>query len=142
MAQTITLNENGLYLVFSVTEQNQVKLLHFSSLPFDPSTLHSMAGTDFFRPVEVMVTGEDTPGEHQGAQMTLTQPGARLLYDHHTDERNHYGRLFTLHLYDAITNLQVKCHYQFFDGMAVVRCWTELENKGDRSLGLEYVTLP
>ncbi len=140
MAQTITLTENGLHLVFAITEQNQVKLLHFSSLPFDPSTLHSMAGTDFFRPVEVMVTGEDTPGEHQGAQMTLTQPGARLLYDHHTDERNHFGRLFTLHLYDAITGLQVKCHYQFFDGIAVVRCWTELENKGDRALGLEYVT--
>ena len=138
--QSISLFENGIHVVFEINDTRELKLLHFSALPYDASTLHSMAGKDYFRPVEVMVTGEDTPGEHQGAQMTLTQPGARLKYQRHSDERNEKGRKLTFVLFDDKTGLQVTCHYQFFDGISVVRCWTEAENRGTAPLGLEYLS--
>ena len=138
--QSISLFENGIHVVFEINDTRELKLLHFSALPCDASTLHSMAGKDYFRPVEVMVTGEDTPGEHQGAQMTLTQPGARLKYQRHSDERNEKGRKLTFVLFDDKTGLQVTCHYQFFDGISVVRCWTEAENRGTAPLGLEYLS--
>lgn len=31
----INIEENGIYLVFGVTEENQLKFLHFSSKPFE-----------------------------------------------------------------------------------------------------------
>jgi len=33
--QIRTINENGLYVVFKITDENQLKLLHFSALPWD-----------------------------------------------------------------------------------------------------------
>ena len=32
--QRINISENGLNLVFEITDQNEVKFLHFSQLPF------------------------------------------------------------------------------------------------------------
>ena len=45
----INIEENGIYLVFGVTEENQLKFLHFSSKPFEghrapPSPVSGNAG--------------------------------------------------------------------------------------------------
>ena len=48
--QSISLFENGIHVVFEINDTRELKLLHFSALPYDASTLHSMAGKDYFRP--------------------------------------------------------------------------------------------
>ena len=35
----IQVQENGIYIVFGITEENQLKLLHFSHVPFDEATV-------------------------------------------------------------------------------------------------------
>ena len=47
--QSISLFENGIHVVFEINDARELKLLHFSALPYDASTLHSMAGKDYFR---------------------------------------------------------------------------------------------
>ena len=38
------LHENGLNLVFEVTDEREIKFLHFSACPFEKSTLDSADG--------------------------------------------------------------------------------------------------
>lgn len=65
----VDIHENGLYLVVERDGQNQLKLLHFSSLPFDPSTLSrpsQKSGPAWdekigFQMAEVMISGLDRP---------------------------------------------------------------------------------
>lgn len=46
------LHENGLNLVFEVTDEREIKFLHFSACPFEESTLDSADGITGFRLAE------------------------------------------------------------------------------------------
>lgn len=65
------LHENGLNLVFEVTDEREIKFLHFSACPFEKSTLVRRMGTGF-RLAEVMVSGLDRPGERHGTKYVRT----------------------------------------------------------------------
>ena len=62
----IDIRENGLNLVLEITDESEVKLLHFSALPFDESDITSETGTAAFRLVEVLDSGFDRTGERHG----------------------------------------------------------------------------
>ena len=49
--------ENNLTMVYEITDENEIKLLHFSNLPFDENDINSCEGTASFRPVEVLLSG-------------------------------------------------------------------------------------
>lgn len=66
------LHENGLNLVFEVTDEREIKFLHFSACPFEESTLDSADGITGFRLAEVMVSGLDRPGERHGTKYVRT----------------------------------------------------------------------
>lgn len=136
----IDIHENGLYLVLEITDEREVKLLHFSALPFNEADITSKEGHSSFRPVEVLLSGFDRTGERHGTKYTITTPGARLKYSGLRDTRNEYGRKIEIETTDEPTGLTVINHMQFFDGISVVRCWTELINKGTQDLGVEYVS--
>lgn len=138
--QRWTLEENGLNIALEITDEREVKLLHFSALPFDEATLTARTGVKAYRMVEIMATGNDRPGERFGNKYTLTSPGNRLLYEGHADTRNRLGRRLALTQYDAPTGLAVTTIWQFYDGIPVVRAWTEVENRGSAPQGLEYVS--
>ena len=86
------LHENGLNLVFEVTDEREIKFLHFSACPFEKSTLDSADGITGFRLAEVMVSGLDRPGERHGTKYVRTAPGYRLKYQDRKDYRNESGR--------------------------------------------------
>lgn len=42
---------------------------------------------------------------------------------------------------DKPTGLEVCSNIQFYDGISVIRSWTELKNNGEEDLGVEYALL-
>ena len=46
----INVDENGLHLVFEITDQNEVKFLHFSQLPFQEELIRNEYEKTGFRP--------------------------------------------------------------------------------------------
>ena len=134
------IEENGLHLVWEINDRGEVKLLHFSSLPFDETLITSVHSTDGFRLMEVQCPGLDRPEERFGNGYTVTAPGYRMTYACHTDERNELGRELIITTEDKPTGLIAKSHLQFYDGIPVVRSYTELINQGSSPLSLEYVS--
>ena len=152
----IKLSENGLNLVFEKTEEGQIKLLHFSALPFDESTILHVNPTRFtghydpnaelvpqterYNVVEIMISGQNRPGERHGNKYISTCPGCRLKLREFRDYRNDFGRKLEIAQYDDECAVNVTSHIQFYDGIQVVRSWTEVENFGAEPQGLEYVS--
>ena len=136
----IEINENGILMLFEVTEEQKIKLLHFSASPFSDQDISTWVGTEPFTVVEVQVSGLDRAGERHGAKYVRTSPGFRLTLKEFRDDRNAIGRKLEVVTEDQETGLLVTSHYQFYDGIAVVRAWTTLYNGGKEDLGIEYVS--
>lgn len=135
----IEIHENGIYMNLEEAADGTLKLLHFSAAPYDPAVI-SEENKRGFRLVEVQVPGIDRPEERHGTKFVVTAPGYRLKYENHLDERNEFGRKLTFITSDAETGLVVRSCFQFYDGIAVVRSWTEVENRGSETQTLEYVS--
>lgn len=152
----IEIHENGLNVIFEKTADNQLKLLHFSALPFNESDVLHVKGNPFdatdaglgdsqprterYNVVEVMISGQDRPGERHGNKYISTSPGYRLKLKNFSDSRNDKGRKLEILQSDDICGVDVTSHIQFFDGIQVVRSWTEVKNIGTEAQGLEYVS--
>lgn len=138
MAGRHSIVENGLYLVFDVTESGDVRLMHFGSAPLTAGSItdQQMPG---FRMLELQLTGEDR-AEYHGRSHRASYPGLRMVYGGHEDNRNENGRLIAVTLVDEVTGLRAVQHYQFYDGIQTVRCWVELVNGGGEELAIEYVS--
>ena len=61
----IEIYENGINIVFEITDENEAKLLHFSALPFDEAKTASYMGLKTFRPVEIQASGIDRASRQQ-----------------------------------------------------------------------------
>ena len=134
------INENGLFIVFHETTEHQLRLLHFSDRPWDGKLPDGMCGEYPFYPVMVQVTGENMPREIHGPKYSTVSPGYRLVLRSFEDDRNETGRHLDITLTDPETLLRVVLHWQFFDGLPIVRCRSELINDGPAPLTVEYVS--
>jgi alpha-galactosidase len=129
----IQFHENNLYLDINVTEDGDVRLYNLS-----PSPLVNPEQGNFFRLVEVQGTGFNQ-NDHHGNKHTGTQPGSLFRYVDHAIIRNQYGA--KLELKQKRQGLFVISHLQFYDGIPVVRSWTELENSSEQEyFPLEYIS--
>jgi len=136
----IEIEENAIRMVFEINDAQEMKLLHFSAAPFSESDIISGNGTLPFTVAEVMVTGMDRTGERQGSKYVRTAPGYRLKYKDFKDYRNAVGRKLEAVMVDEESGLEVTSHYQFYQGISVVRAYTTLYNGGKNDLGIEYVS--
>jgi alpha-galactosidase len=75
----LTFEENGLHVALDVSDEGDVRLLHFASVPFDPALVDGERQAQWFRLVEVQATGEDVD-DHHGLKHTGSVPGKRLRY--------------------------------------------------------------
>jgi alpha-galactosidase len=139
MVQLLSLQENRLHLAIEISETGDVRLLHFSALPFDPRSAADSLHRPWFRLVEIQTSGEGHAAHH-GSKHVATMPGGRLVYRGHTDTRNAHGRKLEITQADPVTGLEVTSHLQFYDGIAILRAWTEVTNRGSAPVGLEYVS--
>ncbi|MCL6456967.1 MAG: alpha-galactosidase [Gorillibacterium sp.] len=134
----IELVENGLYLVFEISDSQDVSLLHFGATPLEESTIKDNQKSGF-RPVEIQASGDDRL-EYHGRTKKNTMPGVRMRYTQHQIIQNDKGTKLELVLFDEVTGLEATLNYQFYVGVAAVRAWTELVNKGAEQIGIEYVS--
>lgn len=136
----IEIFENGIYLTFEITDEQQIKLLHFSALPFREEYLSPATGTHSFFMTELELAGFNCPDEHHGTKYTGTAPGYRLKYKDFTDTSDQIGRLITVTQYDEPTGVETVTVFRFFTGIPTVRTWTVITNKGSEPQTLEYIS--
>ena len=132
----IMINENNLRLLIRVTAEKDVRLLDFSPSSF-PLQLPAPEAEKDFRLVEIQCSGENNHHSHNLKHIG-TMPGSRLVYKTHRDYRAPQGRKLEIEMDDA--GLLVIVHFQFYDGIPVVRAWTEIRNQSATARGLEYVS--
>lgn len=140
MSEYIKINENGLYMVLEVTEDRDVRLLHFSGKPYEEFEELSEQRRRYCRLLELQVTGQDQV-DHRGVKYTGTMPGNRMKYTGIEDNKNYLGRKVVINLFDDILGLAAKVNFQFYNGIPVARTWTTIENKGSEEIGIEYISL-
>ena len=129
--------ENGIHFAAEVTEAGDVRLMHCAAVPLREESLGDEEDRRWFRLVEVQCAG-GSPQDHQGAKHIASDPGSRLRYRDHADDRNAQGR--KLEIRQEIEGLLSISHFQFYDGVPVIRAWTELRNAGLTEWPLEYVS--
>jgi alpha-galactosidase len=136
----IEINENKINMILEITKDNEVKLLHFSALPFEEKYILREDSKRGFRLVELQLSGYDRPEERHGTKYIVTAPGYKLKYHSHNDYQNEIGRKIEIITVDHDTNVYVTSHFQFFNQISVVRSWSEVVNNGNETQGLEYIS--
>lgn len=136
----IKITENGINLVFEITDEEQFRLLHFSCLEFDEKTLGKPEHMKGFQFLEFNVSGLDRPYERHGNKYVVTAPGYRMKFKGMEDHRNEQGRVLEISLADEETGLNTLTKIQFYDGVSVAGFITEIINKGDETYGIEYIS--
>ena len=70
--------ESGLHIVWGIDDKNELRLLHFSALPFHEEDIHVESMDYGFRFIEMQLSGYDRPYERHGNKYIVTAPGYRL----------------------------------------------------------------
>ncbi len=138
----IDLTENNLRLCIEVNTDRAVYLLYLGQMDKYNPERHACEGKSVaelkrFVLVELQITGYATI-YHHGNKHTGTSPACMLTYMTHRDTRNPFGR--KIEVVQGHGMIEVVSHIQFYDGIPVVRSWTEIANKGDPLLPIEYVS--
>lgn len=125
----LTVEKNGLCLVFELEKGKPVLLLHMGvNTEFEEPT----EGKEFLYTMqEIQGTGESRL-EHLGIGPSGTFPGNRMYYVEHEESENTYGSVLAIITKDDITVLKSRMVYQFYNDIPVVRCWNEVTNEGNR----------
>ncbi len=96
--QQIKVYENGIRMVWEIDEENCLKLLHFSALPFQEEEIDGECAKVGFRFVELQLSGYDRPHERHGNKYIVTAPGYRLKYVSHRDEHTIRLRMLRINI--------------------------------------------
>ena len=123
-------NENGMAFWLHITPENDALLL---ALGQQRETLPQDA--PLFRLVQLECNGDNRTG--RGSKCAALQPDPPVRYLRTVDERNRYGRKIAVVQQKGA--LLITSHYQFYDGVAAVRSWTQVKNTG-APCELEYVS--
>ena len=132
--------ESGLHIVWGIDDKNELRLLHFSALPFHEEDIHVESMDYGFRFIEMQLSGYDRPYERHGNKYIVTAPGYRLKYVSHHEENNTFGKLLCFVLRDDVTDVYVDAYVQFYRGLPVVRCYQTVHNEGRNQQTLEYIS--
>ena len=135
--KTICVNENGINLLIKITDEGDINLLHMSALDYDESLI-SERKHKWYRLFEIQESGGNQ-NDHHGNKKTGSSPGKDMKYVGHKLYKNQYGTKLEIIAQDE-KGLCAIAHMQFYDGVCVVRSWTELENKGAEDRTIEFVT--
>lgn len=143
--QWIRIEEDGIYLVFGVTKENQLKLFHFSAKPFSRQDEKELTENEAFlqegfQLVQVNFSGYNRPYEKHGNKHIVTAPGYMLTFVDMKDERNEAGRVLTFIQKDEETGAKVVTIWQFYQGTSTIRMQNEVINEGTKTQTLEYIS--
>ncbi len=91
----------------------------------------------YFRTTEIQITG-DNPDNHRGAKCFLMGCGETLKYKELKEIRKEGETEYIFTLENE--KIEVKLHYVIFDGINVLRAYSEIKNISDDAIGLEYAS--
>ncbi len=138
----IRINEGKLHIVFGITEDRLLKLLHISAAEFDESNFRcdEQQMREMFQPVQVNFAGYDRPYEKHGNKCVSTAPGYLLKYVGMEDTRNEIGRCLTFEQQDDVIGAHVKSIWQFYEGTDVIRMRNTVTNISNEVQTLDYIS--
>ncbi|BCN32114.1 glycoside hydrolase family 36 protein [Anaeromicropila herbilytica] len=138
----INISENGIHIVFRINENNELKLIHFSSAEFYENNLaQPQMMNESFQLVQVNFAGYNRPYEKHGNKHIVTAPGYLLKYVDMKDEVNEIGRKLTITQEDLeVTGARVVTYMQFYKDTTIVRCKNVVSNIGTEEQTLEYLS--
>lgn len=136
----IKVEEDGVYLVFGITDEKQLKLMHFSANPYEEQEESEQFIKEGFQLVQVNFSGYNRPYEKHGNKHIVTAPGYLLTYVGMEDTRNETGRLLTVTQKDETTGARVVSYLQFHEGTSTVRMHHDVINEGNEEQTLEYIS--
>ena len=144
----IKIQENGINIVFGITDDKKIKLFHFSAAEFDETLLckptplckkddadrrdqHIYEG---FQLVQVNMAGYDRPYEKHGNKYCSTAPGYLYKFAGMEDTVNEIGRCLVITQEDnEVTHTKVETTMQFYNGTKVVRFKNKVTNLGEET---------
>lgn len=139
--ERIEIHENELYMVLEITDEKEVKFLHFAAVPFNEADIVSeRIRKEAFHLFEINISGLDKPYERHGNKYIVSAPGYRMKYSHHKMKMNDLGRKLEMTTFDEETGIYVTTHIQFYRGISIARFWNVVENKGHELQVLEYIS--
>ena len=130
----LSFTQNGINLLFDITENGYVILKDFSKnyVPDKRKNDHRWCNI-----AEVQICGKNPDdhhfGKHTGGYGTYT-----LKYSNHNHYKNELGDKLEFKLKSDLISAVV--HYQLYDGIGAVRVWCEVTNISSENVGLEYVS--
>ncbi len=144
----IPIEEDGIYILFGITNEKQLKLMHFSSQPYQYVDENGEYKTDEtgqfieegFQLVQVSFSGYNRPYEKHGNKHIVTAPGYMLAFIDMKDEYNELGRKLTITQKDERTGAKVISYMQFYKGTSTIRMYHDVINEGDTEQTLEYIS--
>ncbi len=137
----IEINENGIYIVFQITKENQLKLVHFSAIGLKEENLceeHFIK--EAFQLVQVNFSGYNRPYEKHGNKHIVTAPGYLFTYVGMNEDRNEDGKLLLIYQKDEVTGAEVETKWQFYDGLPIIQMTNKVTNKSEQLQTLEYIS--
>ena len=126
-------SQNNLFVVFEITEANNVALKHFSVLEMTNEDKKA----DNCLVSDIHISG-DKPDDRFGAKHGGESGRMSLKYQKHNYYKNKYGNKLEFFLSDG--KVDVVVHYQFYSGISSVRSWKTITNISEDNIGLEYVS--
>ncbi|MGN0399548.1 MAG: alpha-galactosidase [Blautia sp.] len=141
--QEIRIEENGLKVIFEIKNGiAELKQFSVSGQPDSekderPETTGYLDET-IYPVTEIQLTGSGTRGMH-GYKHNVCGASADFKYVKHRLTENEKGRKLVI-CSETEYGMRSEYHMQFFTGIPAVQVWTVLENRGEESQGLEYVS--
>lgn len=117
MTRLIKINENGIYMVFALIDDEKIRLIHLGTAPFNEKAMPENAWENGYL-VQYQETGYGS-ADHRGRKHTGSVPGCWAVYREMRDYKNEKGR--KLEIVQDYQGLQLISHYQFYDNVQTIR---------------------
>lgn len=128
-------NENGFFLLFEVTQDGFLRLIHFSDCEYDGSM--EEAKKSWAQAVEVHISG-DNQNDHHGAKHTGCGSREKLKYLSHRIVDDTEGKKLEIELSDG--RMRVILCYCAYNGVKGLRCNTVVENISEEDITIECIS--
>lgn len=133
----IKVENSGLYFVADVNRDGKVRLIHFSTVPFEEAIYSPEKYNNYYTLLELHGTGEDI-NDHHGSRYTYTSPAAEMRYITHEQRENAQGQ--TLEIRQSDGRLLVTTHIQFYSGLPIARFRNTVTNQSQLPFILDYLS--
>ena len=135
MNKKIAIVENGIHMTFLIAGET-VRLINFSDTDKFEEGMNEVLQQNGYL-AEYQETGMGS-SDHRGRKHIGCNPGCWMKYKNFKDTRTEFGR--KLEIIQEYNGVELVSHYQFFDGIKVIRSWTEVINNSEQTREIEYVS--